>query len=63
MEEHFEYAVRIDCAKNDCETPHDDDGLVWSDGGRLRLLPQEIKGHAVTRVRRLIGDWEVDSDT
>jgi hypothetical protein len=62
MEEYFEYAVRIDCAKNDCETPHSDDGLVWSDGGRLRLLPQEINRHAVTRVRRLIGEWEVDSD-
>lgn len=55
MEEYFEYAVRIDCAKNGCETPHNDDGLVWSGGGRLRLLPQEVNRHAVTRVRRLIG--------
>jgi hypothetical protein len=60
MEEYFEYAVRIDCAKNGCETPHNDDGFVWSDGGRLRLLPHEVNRHAVTRVRRLIGMWEVD---
>jgi hypothetical protein len=32
MEEYFEYAVHTDCAKNGCETPHNDDGLVWSDG-------------------------------
>ena len=42
------------------ETPHNDDGLVWSDGGRMRLLPQEVNRHAVTPVRRLIGMWEVD---
>ena len=60
MEEYFEYAVRIDCVKNGCKTPHNDDGLVWSDGGRLRSLPQEVNRHAVTRVRRPIGMWEVD---
>lgn len=58
---HYEYAVRLNCAKNGCVEPHSDDGKI------LHLLEEEqanlekpyfVNDHATSYVRRTIGEWQ-----
>lgn len=60
-----EYALRIDCEKNGCETPHRDNGSILP-CHRLTvehdLTHQTANGHACTVMSRVIPAWTEDPD-
>lgn len=49
----MDYGVRIDCARNGCEKPHGDDGMVLPRGDQEPVI-ESVNGHAVTAVVRTV---------
>lgn len=63
--ERVEYGLQLNCAKNNCIEPHNDDGRVMPLNPKYDEIPPHpditVNGHAVTFVQRTItiGKWEV----
>lgn len=57
----LQYASRVNCTKNGCETPHADDGQVFFTGDER---VESVNGHAVDVLLRTVhfAPWiEVDA--
>lgn len=57
-----QYALRINCAKNRCNTPHDDDGevvkFITPEQAHPIVGTRKVNGHAADLVKRVIPEWE-----
>lgn len=54
----IEYGLRLDCAKQGCDPPHEDNGRVFFVGAQPFEDEPEVNGHAATWVKRMITAWE-----
>jgi len=62
MNKRYERGYRIDCRKNGCAEPHEDDGNVMLVSDNLRHPWTKVNGHAITWVIRSVAytEWQED---